>query len=163
MASKRRGSEDPTEAPARSAGGTSGPDGGSVDAAASAPDPEVSEKPTRRRYPAEYKLRILKELDACTEPGEVGAFLRREGLYSSLVSTWRRQRDEGSLKALAASKRGRKPKPSNPLSRRVEDLEREKKKLERRLKQAQTVIEVQKKLSEILGLPLTETPERGSD
>ena len=163
MASKRRGSEDPTEAPARSAGGASGPDGSGADATASAPDPEVSEKPKRRRYPAEYKLRILKELDSCTEPGEIGALLRREGLYSSLVSTWRRQRDEGSLKALAASKRGRKPKPLNPLSRRVQELEREKKKLERRLKQAQTIIEVQKKLSEILGGPPTEEPKEGSE
>ena len=80
MASTKRRSEDPSEAPARSAGGVSDPDVPSGPAASSAPDPEVSEKPTRRRYPAEYKLKILKEVDACTEPGDVGAVLRREGL-----------------------------------------------------------------------------------
>jgi transposase-like protein len=162
MASTKRRSEDPSEAPARSAG-PSDPDVPSGHAASPAPDPEVSEKPTRRRYPAEYKLRILKEADACTEPGDVGALLRREGLYSSLLSTWRRQREDGSLKALSPTRRGRKTKPANPLSRRVEELEREVRKLEGRLKQAQTVIEVQKKLSEILALPPTDAPQEGSE
>ncbi len=162
MASKKRRSEDPSEAPARSAG-ASDPDVPSGPAGSPAPDPEVSEKPTRRRYPAEYKLRILKEADACTEPGDVGALLRREGLYSSILSTWRRQREDGSLKALSPSKRGRKVKPPNPLSRRVEELERKNRKLEAQLKQAQAVIEVQKKLSEILALPPTGAPEEGSE
>lgn len=162
MASKRRRSEDPSKAPARSAGGPADSDVPRGDAASRAPDPEVSEKPTRRHYPAEYKLRILKEADACTEIGEVGALLRREGLYSSLLSTWRRQREEGSLTALSPSKRGRKAKPPNPLSRRVEELEREKRELEARLKQAEAVIEVQKKLSEILALPPTDATEDGS-
>ena len=161
MASKKRRSEDPSEAPPpRRAGGAPDPD--STAAASPTPDPEVSEKPRRRQYPAEYKLRILKEADACTEPGDVGAVLRREGLYSSLLSTWRRQREEGSLNALTPGKRGRKVKPSNPLSRRVEELERENRKLEGQLKQARAVIEVQKKLSEILALPPTDTPEEGS-
>ena len=162
MASTKRRSEDPSETPARSAGRVSDRDVPSGPAASSAPDPEVSEKPTRRRYPAEYKLRILKEVDACTEPGHVGAVLRREGLYSSLLSTWRRQREDGSLKALSPSKRGRKVKPPNPLSRRVEELERKNRKLEAQLKQAQAVIEVQKKLSEILALSPTDAPEEGS-
>ncbi len=161
MASKRTRSEDPFEAPARSAE-ASNPDVPSGHTASSALDPEVSEKPTRRQYPAEYKLRILKEADACAEPGDVGALLRREGLYSSLLSTWRRQREDGSLKALSPSKRGRKVKPPNPLSRRVEELERKNRKLEAQLKQAQAVIEVQKKLSEILALPPTDAPEEGS-
>ncbi len=116
------------------------------------PDPEVSEKPQRRRYTAEYKLAILEQADACSAPGEVGALLRREGLYSSLLSTWRRQRAEGTLDALSPRKRGRRAKPVNPLSRRVEELEREKKELERQLEQARAVIDVQKKLSEILAL-----------
>ena len=94
MASKRRRSEDPSESPARSAGRASDPDVPSGRAASPSPDPEVSEKPTRRQYPAEYKLRILKEADTCTEPGDLGALLRREGLYSSLLSTWRRQRED---------------------------------------------------------------------
>jgi len=162
MASKKSRSEELAEDLARSAGGASGPDGASGHAALPAPDPEVSEKPRRRRYPAEYKLRILTELDACGQPGEIGAVLRREGLYFSLVSTWRRQRDAGSLKALGGRNRGRKPKPVNPLSRRVEELERENEQLERQLTQAQTVIEVQKKLSEILGSPPTDAPKEGS-
>ncbi len=162
MASTKRRSEDPSETPARSAGGVSDSDVPSGPAASPAPDPEVSGKPTRRQYPAEYKLRILKEADACAEPGDVGALLRREGLYSSILSTWRRQREDGSLKALSPSKRGRKVKPPNPLSRRLEGLERENRELEARLKQAQAVIEVQKKLSEILGLPPTDAPEEGS-
>ena len=162
MASKSRRSEDLSEAPARSAGRASDPDVPSGHAASPAPDPEVSEKPTRRQYPAEYKLRILKEADACTESGDVGALLRREGLYSSMLSTWRRQREEGSFKALSPSKRGRKAKPPNPLSRQVEELEREKRVLKARLKQAQAVIEVQKKLSEILELPPTDAPQDGS-
>ena len=82
------------------------------------PDPEVPEKAQRRHYTAEYKLRVLEEADRCREPGEVGALLRREGLYSSLLSTWRRQRDEGSLSALEPRKRGRKAKPKNPLTNR---------------------------------------------
>lgn len=153
MATRRRG-----EDPARSEGRASGPDMGS-DGASVDPDPEVSERPRRRQYPAEYKLRILREADASTRPGEVGALLRREGLYSSLLSTWRRQREEGSLKALSPGKRGRKATPPNPLSRRVEELERENRKLEAELKQAQAVIEVQKKLSEILALGATEAAE----
>jgi len=162
MASKRRRSEDLSGTPARSAARSSEPDVPGGHAASPAPDPEVLETPTRRQYPAEYKLRILKEADACTEPGEVGALLRREGLYSSLLSTWRRQREEGSLGALSPSKRGPKAKAPNPLSRRVEELERENRALGARLKQAQTVIEVQKKLSEILGLPATGATEEGS-
>jgi transposase-like protein len=162
MASKRTRSEDRSEPPARSAGRAADPDGPSEGAASPTPDPEVSEKPRRRQYPAAYKLRILKEVDACTEPGHVGALLRREGLYSSMLATWRRQREEGSLKALGASKRGRKPKPPNPLSGRVEELERENRKLEAQLKQAQAVIDVQKKLCEILALEPKDVPEHGS-
>jgi len=118
----------------------------------STPDPEVSDKPKRRRYTARYKLSILEAADACSAPGEIGALLRREGLYSSLLSTWRHQRAEGALGALATRKRGRKPKKVDPLAARVRELESDKRELERQLEQARTVIDVQKKLSQILAL-----------
>ena len=115
------------------------------------PDPEVVEKPKRRRFSAEYRLRIVREADACKAPGEVGALLRREGLYSSLLSAWRRQRDEGALANLRSKKRGPKPKAVDP---RVKRLERENVRLRRRLEQAETIIEIQKKVAGILGIPL---------
>ncbi len=118
------------------------------------PDPEVPEKPARRKFTAEYKLRILRETDLAG-PGEIGAILRREGLYSSLLSSWRQQRDKGMLQGLTPKKRGRKAKPTNPLARRVEELERENRKLQKRLEQADTIIEFQKKVSEVLGIPYT--------
>ena len=110
-------------------------------------DPEVVPKAKRRRFSAEYKLRILREADGCTEPGEIGSLLRREGLYSSLLSDWRRQREAGSLTELSPKKRGRKPTPDK---RRIAELERENTRLRQRLEQAETIIEVQKKLSSIL-------------
>jgi transposase len=112
-------------------------------------DPEVNAKPERRQFSAEYKRRILEEADACTEPGQIGALLRREGLYSSNLINWRKQRAEGSLKGLSPKKRGPKPDPvaneNAALRRRIERLEAE-------LKRAETIIEVQKKLSDLLGL-----------
>jgi transposase-like protein len=125
-------------------------------------DPEVPEKARRRRFTAEYKLRVLQEADACGEPGEIGALLRREGLYSSHLVVWRRQRVEGSLQGLRPRKRGRKPQPKNPLAKKVAELERENKRLERRLKQAEIIIDVQKKVSQILGVPLSDEP-KGDD
>ena len=125
-------------------------------------DPEVPEKARRRRFTAEYKLRVLQEADACNEPGEIGAVLRREGLYSSHLVVWRRQRAEGTLQGLRPRKRGRKPQPRNPLAKKVEELERENKRLERRLKQAEIIIDVQKKVSQILGVPLSDEP-KGDD
>lgn len=121
-------------------------------------DSEVSEKARRRRFSAEYKLRVLRETDGCLEPGEIGALLRREGLYSSHLVLWRRQRDEGTLQGLAPRKRGRKTKAKNPLSSRVAELERENERLQHRLKQAETIIDVQKKVSQILGIPLNDEP-----
>jgi len=113
-------------------------------------DPEVNAKPERRKFSAEYKRRILEKADACTEAGQIGALLRREGLYSSNLTHWRQQRAEGSLKALSPKKRGPKPDPladeNAALRRRIERLEAD-------LKRAETIIEVQKKLSELLGLP----------
>lgn len=127
-----------------------------------AANPEVVAKPARRRYTAEYKLRILREADACVEPGQIGALLRREGLYSSLLTTWRRQREQGSLTALAPKKQGRKPEKPDPLVRRNAELERENRRLQDRLKQAEMIIDFQKKVSEILGIPRKDPGSEGT-
>ena len=87
------------------------------------PDPEVPEKKPRRRFTAQYKLRIVEEADMLKESGQIGALLRREGLYSSNLTTWRRQRDEGQLQALSPKKRGRKAQQKNPLAERVARFE----------------------------------------
>ncbi len=115
------------------------------------PDPEVPEKARRRRFKAAYKLEILKTVDACTESGEVGALLRREGLYSSHLSKWRQQRDVGALAGLRPRKRGRKARPVDPQAKRITQLERENERLRHKLEQAEMIIDVQKKLSRILG------------
>lgn len=125
---------------------------------ASDPDPEVPAKARRRRFTASYKLRILEEAERCTEAGQTGALLRREGLYSSLLSRWRQQREAGAEQALTPKKRGRKPQPVDPQGLRVAALERENARLREELEKAQTIIEVQKKLSRLLG----RTPEGGS-
>lgn len=117
------------------------------------PDPEVVVKPKRRQFTAEYKHRILQEAEACTQPGEVGALLRREGLYSSHLTTWRHQRQRGELQGLAPAKRGRK---SDPYAAEFARLQRENARLQAQVKRAELIIDVQKKLSQLLGLP--ETP-----
>jgi transposase-like protein len=111
----------------------------------------VIEQAKRRRFTAEYKLRIVREADACKGDGDVAALLRREGLYSSLLSTWRRQRDEIAKAGLTSRKRGRKAKVEDP---RVKELERENARLQRRLTRVETMLEIQKKTSELLGIPL---------
>ena len=121
------------------------------------PDPAVAEKPVRRRFTAEYKIRVLREADRCTEPGQLGALLRREGLYSSHLSTWRQQRDAGTLAGLTPKRRGPKPRADAPLIAENQRLSRENQRLTAKLRQAETIIEVQKKLSEILGIPLPPT------
>ncbi len=125
-----------------------------------APDPEVVEKAKRRRFSAEYRLRVLKQADACKAPGELGALLRREGLYSSLLVTWRRQREAGALREMRNRKRGPKPRLVDP---RVKQLEKENARLLRKLKQAETIIAVQKKVAEILGIPLKTLEEDEND
>ena len=125
-------------------------------------DPEVLEKPTRRRFTAEYKLHILREAEACTESGSVGALLRREGLYSSHLNTWRRQREEGMLDGLQPKKRGRKASERNPLLPEVEQLRKENERLTQRLKQAELIIDVQKKISQVLEMPM-ETLKKNED
>lgn len=128
-------------------------------------DPEVVEKPRRRKFTADYKKRILKEAEASKEPGQVGALLRREGLYSSHLSEWRRQRD---VQGLEPQKRGRKGKTAD--QRRVAELEqqlkrseREKARLEAKLKRADLMLDLQKKVSEILGIPLSPLESDESD
>jgi transposase len=113
------------------------------------PDPEVVPRAKRRQYTAEYKLRIVEEADNCSEPGEIGALLRREGLYSSHLSKWRRQRVEGQLQALAERKRGRQAQEQQV--KEVEELRRENERLQVRLQQAELIIEVQKKSRSCLG------------
>ena len=126
------------------------------------PDPEVRERAVRRRFTAEYKLRILKEAESYTERGQLGALLRREGLYSTNLITWRRQMEKGTLEALSPRKRGPKAKRPDPLARRIAELERENQKLQKKLRQAETIIDVQKKISEILQIPLNENGEKNS-
>ena len=119
------------------------------------PEPEVLPRAKRRRFSAEYKLRILEEADKCTQRGEIGALLRREGLYSSHLSTWRRQRMLGQLAGLSPKKRGRKPQ--DPVDEEVTRLRRENERLRTRLEEAEMIIDVQKKLSLLLGLTPDET------
>ncbi len=113
-----------------------------------APDPELVERPKRRRFSAEYKLRILREAGACTRPGEVGALLRREGLYTSHLSAWRKQRDEGALEALGRP-RGRRPADRRELE--IAELRRRAERAEAELAKARKVIEVQGNVSALLG------------
>ncbi len=125
------------------------------------PTPEVPEKARRRRFSPEYKKRILEEVDACSQPGEVGALLRREGLYSSQLSEWRRLRKEGALRALG-KKRGRKP-VKDGRQKELEQLQKENRQLRRKLEKAEFILEVQKKASEILGIPLNPNDNEESD
>ena len=118
------------------------------------PDPEVVAKPTRRQFTAAYRLRILEEADGCTEPGEVGRLLRREGLYSSHLTAWRKARRKGSLQGLSSKKRGAKPGERNPLDAKVRELEAKVARLEKQLQTAHTILDVQGKVAGLLGFNL---------
>ncbi len=120
---------------------------------------EVSVKGSRRRFSAEYKRRIVREADSCSEAGEVGKLLRREGLYSSHLTSWRSARDRGELEGLAPKKRGRKAKQRDARDERITELEGENTKLRAGLERAQIIIELQKKMAELAGTPLTENDE----
>ena len=122
-----------------------------------APDPEVAATAKRRRFTAEYKLSILSQVESCREQGDIGALLRQEGLYSSHLSKWRQQRQKGALAGLTPKKRGRKP-TANPLAEENRLLQTENARLKRQLQQAETIIDVQKKVSTLLGIQLPETP-----
>lgn len=149
-------------APQRSAGERSEPErsGGAPATAAAppspaervpAPDPEVVPKPRRRTFSAEYKIRILREAATCTQPGQIGALLRREGLYSSHLTEWARRRDTGFLAAAGDRPRGRRAKPADPSAKRVAELERENARLSEELRKAQLIIDIQKKVQALLG------------
>ena len=119
-----------------------------------ATETEVVAKAARRRFSATEKLRVLKEADRCSKPGELSALLRREGLYSSHLSAWRAARRNGELAGLAPRARGPKPKPVDPRDRKIAELERETRRLQARLERAEGLIEVQKKVAQLLGTPL---------
>ena len=124
---------------------SSGPRGGK-------PDPEVAAKPKRRVFSAKYKLQVLKKAEKLREqPGKLGEFLRQEGLYSSHISTWTRERDRGALAALG-KKRGRQPDSDAKLLQELEKVKKEKAQLQRQLERAEAIISLQKKASELLGL-----------
>ena len=129
-------------------------------AATGVPDPAVDAKAKRRRFTAEYKVKILREVDRAKEPGDVGAILRREGLYSSHLSVWRRDRDRVAKTDLVARKRGPKPKAVDP---KIKQLERENAKLLRRNEHVELMLGIQKKVSELLGIPLKSLDNDESD
>jgi transposase len=132
---------------------------GAKTAPAPARDPEVVEGPTRRTFSAEFKRQLLAEVDAAiASGGEVGAILRRHGLYSSHLSDWRRLRDEGARAGLAPRQRGRKAQPVNPLAGQVARLERELARATARAERAERLVELQKKVAELLGDPLPPPP-----
>ena len=136
---------------------------GGRSARAGVPDPELVERPRRRRFSAEYKLRVLREADACSKPGEIGALLRREGLYSSLLTEWRRAREVGALEALARP-RGRRAADRRELE--IVALRRRAERAEAELEKARRVIEVQGNVSALLGQllePRGATPDGGTE
>jgi transposase len=118
------------------------------------PDPEVVAKPKRRRFTAEYRLRIVEEAELCTEPGDIGRLLRREGLYSSHLTKWREAHRDGALHGLRSKKRGVKSKESNPLEPKVRELEAKITRLEKDLHKAHTILDVQEKVAGLLGFDL---------
>lgn len=125
-------------------------------------DPEVAARPCRRKFTGKYKLRILEQADTCTTPGSLGELLRREGLYSSYLTAWRRQRERGALVALTAKKRGRKEVKRDPLVLENETLRRDIEQLKERLRQTEIIIEIQKKISQVLGIQPSE-PKNGGN
>jgi transposase-like protein len=120
----------------------------SVNGSVNIPDPEAPEKTKRGKFTAAYKLRILQEAQQCVQPGDIGALLRREALYSSHLTSWRRQREQGVLEGLNPKKRGRKAKPQDPSAGRIVQLEKENQRLKNRLRKAEIIIEAQKNLGD---------------
>jgi len=135
------------------------PNGGANNRAAEAgvPNPEVVARPQRRRFPAAYKARIIEEAQRCTQPGEIGALLRREGLYSSALTQWRRQYQAGALQGLKDDKRGRK-RTRDARDEELQRLRRENQRLNKKLRQAELIIEIQKKVAAMLGNPIETIP-----
>ncbi len=120
---------------------------------------EVVAKARRRSFSAKYKRDIVRRADACKKPGEVGALLRREGLYSSHLTTWRREVEEHALAALAPKKRGPKSRPVDPRDEELAALRRENAKLKARAERAELLVEIQKKVSQMLGVELPKVEE----
>ena len=153
---RKSGSSSPEASPERRDGERSEPSQSEGDASATPrPTTQVHARPTRRTFTAAYKLDIVSQADACRAPGEIGALLRREGLYSGHLSKWRIQRKQGALSALSA-RRG--PKGASAESREVEQLRKELARVRRRLEQAELCLEIQKKASQMLGIPLNPPP-----
>ncbi len=123
------------------------------------PNPEVPDRPTRRRFPAAYKLKIVQEADRCDKSGQICALLRREGLYSSQLTAWRKLRDKGALHGLSSKKRGPKPPPRNPHEKEMKQMQREISYLQKKLAKAEAIIDFQKKVHDLLGIPLKEMSE----
>jgi transposase len=121
---------------------------------------EVLAQAKRRRFTLEYKREILREADRCSKPGETGALLRREGLYSSHLSAWRAARDRGELGGRGNRKRGPEAKALEKNAKRIAELERENRGLRKRAERAEALVEVQKKLSELLGTSTPASDER---
>jgi transposase len=125
-----------------------------VEQALGGPAIEVVEKATRRRFTVEYKRKMVREADACKTPGAVGALLRREGLYSSHLTTWRAARERGELAGPVAKKRGPVARVSDTRDKRIADLERESLRWRKRAERAEALVEVQKNIAALLGTPL---------
>lgn len=132
-----------------------------MSALADVPEVEVSAKARRRRFTAEYKRKILQQVASCTKTGEIGALLRQEGLYSSLLATWRRQRESSELAGLSPKTRGRKARPADERDRKIAEQQREIARLTVRAEQAEAIIEVQKKVSQLLGIKLPDPDSTG--
>jgi transposase len=123
---------------------------------------EVSAKRRRRRYSAEDKRRVLREADACNKPGELGALIRREGIYSSTLSQWRAARQRGEIAGLTAKKRGPKAHAVDARDREIWQLQKENQKLKKRAERAEALVEIQKKVSQLLGIQLQSSDEDAS-
>jgi transposase len=135
------------------------PNGGANNGVAEAavPDPEVRAQSKRRRFTAAYKARIVEEAQRCAGSGEIGALLRREGLYSSALTQWRRQYQAGALQGLKEDKRGRK-RTRDARDEELQRLQRDNERLSKKLRQAELIIEIQKKVAAMLGNPIETTP-----
>lgn len=129
-----------------------------MNALAEAPEVEVSAKAQRRRFSAEYKRKVLQEVAGCTKAGEIAALLRREGLYSSHLASWRQQRERGELAGLAPKKRGPKAKQADERDRKIAEQQREIARLTAKLEKAEIIIDVQKKVGRLLGVEMPEDP-----
>ena len=144
----------PRQIDAAASDGTNGGRRPTVVPAPAAASPELSARPRRRSFTVQDKLRILADTDRAADTGGIGAILRREGLYSSALTEWRKQRDAGAYSALVPARRGRKTTKPNPLTAELALLQRDNARLMLRLTRAEAIIDLQKKVAELLGIPL---------